>query len=449
MARTVRDAKLESRTARSALKSSGKPYYRAIDEGLHLGYRKGERSGKWVMRRYIGDGKYSVEVIGTADDNIPDADGTEVMTFSQAQARARNMFIQARRRTVGLPAKAGPYTIKVCLEEYLTWMEQNRKSAKDARWRAEALIYPALGGVLCDTLTHTQIRDWRDAVADTPPRLRSKKGTEPKFRTVPTDATDEEKVKARRQRRASANRVLTILKAGLNHAWREHKIASDDAWRRVEPFKGVDEARVRYLEIDEDKKVDEPKCLVEAIKRLIETADSEDPKKKMWEEFLHLVLAALHTGARFGELAALRVRDFDSRRGTLFIRTSKSGKPRHVVLTEDGIAFVKGLAEGRDGDAYLLVHYNGKAWSKSQQARPMTEACEAAGLKEPIGFHGLRHTYASHAVMNGMPLLILARNLGHTDTRMVEKHYGHLSDDHVAEAVRASAPRFGLAAVIE
>ena len=64
MARTVRDAKLETRTARAALKPSGKPYYRAIEEGLHLGYRKGQTGGKWVMRRYVGGQSYTLETIG-------------------------------------------------------------------------------------------------------------------------------------------------------------------------------------------------------------------------------------------------------------------------------------------------------------------------------------------------------------------------------------------------
>ena len=64
MARTVRDAKLETRTARAALKPSGKPYWRAIDEGLHLGYRKGKTGGKWVARTYVGGQSYVVETIG-------------------------------------------------------------------------------------------------------------------------------------------------------------------------------------------------------------------------------------------------------------------------------------------------------------------------------------------------------------------------------------------------
>ena len=85
MARTVRDAKLETRTARAALKPAGKPYYRAIDEGLHLGYRKGKTGGKWVMRRYVGKQTYAVDTIGAADDTL-DADGGVIMSFACAAA---------------------------------------------------------------------------------------------------------------------------------------------------------------------------------------------------------------------------------------------------------------------------------------------------------------------------------------------------------------------------
>jgi hypothetical protein len=56
---------------------------------------------------------------------------------------------------------------------------------------------------------------------------------------------------------------------------------------------------------------------------------------------------------------------------------------------------------------------------------------------------------ASHAVMNGVPLMVVARNLGHTDTRMVEKHYGHLAPSFIADAIRAGAPRFGAGADVK
>ena len=62
MARTIKDASLDSRTARGRLRARGKPYYRSLEPGLHLGYRKPlAGSGKWVARHYIGNQSYEVE----------------------------------------------------------------------------------------------------------------------------------------------------------------------------------------------------------------------------------------------------------------------------------------------------------------------------------------------------------------------------------------------------
>ena len=72
----------------------------------------------------------------------------------------------------------------------------------------------------------------------------------------------------------------------------------------------------------------------------------------------------------------------------------------------------------------------------------MAGACERAKIKPAISFHILRHTWASLAVMNGTPLLVVAKNLGHTDTRMVERHYGHLATSFIADAIKAGAPRY-------
>src|ERR1700682_5541617 len=159
-------------------------------------------------------------------------------------------------------------------------------------------------------------------------------------------------------------------------------------------------------------------------------------------EFRDLVRAALLTGCRFGELASLQCRDFNPDSGTLHIRTSKSGKGRHVVLHDEGIELFRGLTAGRPGVELMLRKPDGDRWGKSNQTRPMAEACERAKIEPPANFHCLRHTYASHAVMAGAPLLVVAKNLGHADTRMVEKHYGHLSASYVADAIRAAAPRF-------
>src|SRR3954447_1903413 len=159
MASAARDASVGTPTARARLKPSGKPYYRAIDPGLHLGYRKGKAGGKWVMRWYVGDAAYQVETIATADDSA-DADGVAVLDFRQAQALVRQRYVEHTRVAQGLPAEDGPYTVKACIAEYLAFLEASRKSAKDARWRAEALILPSLGNIICTALTAARLRRW-------------------------------------------------------------------------------------------------------------------------------------------------------------------------------------------------------------------------------------------------------------------------------------------------
>jgi integrase len=417
MARTVRDARLESRTARVALKASGKPYWRAIDEGLHLGYRKGKTAGKWVARYYRGNQAYQIETIATADDTI-DADGAAILTFGQAQAEARRVFVEYRRAAAGLPAKNGPYSVRDAIDDYVAWLEQNRKTARDTRWRADALILPALGNVHCNKLTTPQLREWRDGLAKKAPRLRTAKGQKQRHR----DTSDGDPEEAARRRKATANRVLTILKAALNHAWRDHKVPSDAAWRPVNAFREADAARVRFLTIAE--------CT-----RLINASDAD---------FRPLVQAALVTGCRFGELGALTVGDFNPDSGTLHVRTSKSGKGRHVVLTNEGVELFRTLCAGRSPGDRILTKADSGRWLKSHQSRPMREACTQARIEPPAAFHALRHSYASLTIMNGAPLMVVARNLGHADTRMVERHYGHLAPSFVADEIRKAAPSFGL-----
>jgi integrase len=135
------------------------------------------------------------------------------------------------------------------------------------------------------------------------------------------------------------------------------------------------------------------------------------------------------------------VRDF---RSGAYIRASKSGKGRHIVLTEEGTGQFSVLCAGRAATEWILVKRDGGKWLKSHQTRPMREACVQAQITPLASFHTLRHTYASLSIMAGAPLLVIATNLGHSDTRMVEKHYGHLAADYVASEIRKAAPRFDL-----
>jgi integrase len=413
MARRVKDKALDTRAAREKLRISGKPYYRLLEPGLHLGYRKLRgRAGTWVARHYVGNQTYETESIGTADDQS-DADGVMILNFWQATDKARQRAVSRAHAAAG---KTGPLTMADVISEYLAFLEVNKKTAGDARYRVEAFILPMLGNVEVEALTTDQLRKWLAHVANMPARLRTRKGEEQRHRDHTLDA------EAMRRRKASANRILAILRAALNRAWKDGRVSSNSAWARVEPFRGVAVARMRYLDLAE-------------AKRLINASDTE---------FRPLVQAALQTGCRYGELVRLTVEDFRRDSGTLTIRTSKTGKSRHVILTDEGVDFFSQLTAGRDKSEIMLQRSNGEAWTKSLQSLPMARACKRATIIPAISFHTLRHSYASLSVMAGVPLLVLARNLGHVDSKMVEQHYGHLGTTYITEAIRAGAPRFGI-----
>jgi len=397
MPRSVREKRLDSPAARAKLKASGKPYWRAIDTWLHLGYRKGLNGGRWVLRRYLGAGQYEVATVAIADDHSP-ADGASILDFFQAQRRAREVAALAKSPGTAL----GPFTVAAALDAYFERLKhEGSKSLADARGRARIHIIPALGDVPVADLTRDKLSQWLARVAGKANGGQDGDGV--------------------RQHRASANRVLTILRAALNQAFRDGKVASDVPWRTVNPFRDVDAPRLRYFTKDE-------------VTRLIHAAQGN---------FRDLVLAALHTGCRYGELTRLRAGDFNPDSGTVFVSQSKSGKTRHVVLTDEGRRFFETLTAGRPGGALMLAHADGAAWGPSHQIRPMAEACGGARIEPAAGFHILRHTAASHLVMSGVPLNVVAHNLGHADTRMTEKHYSHLAPSYLAETIRKFAPTFG------
>jgi integrase len=414
MSRKVEDADVTTRTGRSKLRKRHKPYYRLIAPGLHLGYRKvATGAGTWISRRYNGKGAgYSTENLRNADgvivvaDDYDAADGVRVLSFEQAQKKASG----ARR------SKSEPLTVNDALDSFVKMLEGEGRpphSIRDTVYRINAFIRPQLGKVAAAALTTERLRNWRDDYAKVPARLRTRNGDTQRHHTVRDDAD--------RKRRASANRLWAILRAALNLAFHDGKVEHDTAWRKVRPFKGVGAARVRYLSVVESK-------------RLINACD---------QEFRPLVRAGLYTGCRCSELTNLQCQDFDPAVGTIAIRKSKAGKPRQVVLTDEGRAFFREITVGRPGDEIMLRKANGTAWGMGHQLRPMADAVRRAKIKPEISFHGLRHTWASLSVMNGVPLLVVAKNLGHSDTRMVEHHYGHLAASYVADAIRQGAPSFG------
>lgn len=411
MPRIARDTRLETRDARSKLPQRHQPYWRTIHPGLAIGYRKGTRGGVWQVR-YLRGTDYRFGTIGTADDH-GDADGLAVLSYKQATRLALDYAEQhdnpAEPETKPV---AGHYTVGQAMTAYLKRMKLEGKSHSHTQRVVDAHILPAFQDRPAEALTHTEIKRWLDQLATAPARIRGKKKT----REVDPDNSE-----AMRKRKATANRILTVLKAALNHAYEHGRVKSADAWRRVKPFRNVDAPKVRHLSQDE--------CI-----RLMNTCG---------EDLRALVRGALLTGCRFGELANMQVSDYNPDGGTITVRESKGGKPRHVPLTDEGQKFFERLTAGKKGGELVLSRADGEAWTKNYYTRPLRQACERAEIDPPASFHILRHTYGSLLAARGVPLQVIATAMGHADTRMTERHYAHLMPSYVADMVRANLPSFG------
>lgn len=416
---------LSTPTTRRRLKAKkwSRPHWRFISKGRYLGYRRHQSSdaGSWCARVFLsslreeGKDPYRWTTLATADDKAP-ADGETVLDYRQALDAAMEWCEQQERQAKGLaPRERGPYTVERAGEDYLRWYKGHRKGFPWARGTFDNHILPALGRFEVAALTSEQIRGWHLKLAKMPPRVRSKDGEGPQFREI-------EGEDGQRQRKATANKSLTLLKAALNMAYREGRVTSDAAWRRVTAFRGVDAPRVRHLETEE-------------VTRLLTVCEPD---------FRSLVQGALLTGCRYGELCRLTVGDFLPEVGAVQVRASKGGSPREIFLSEEGAAFFESLTAGRPGRVRLFLREDGEPWQRSHQCRRVKLACEAAGIEPAINFHILRHTYASHYLMNGGSLEALAKQLGHADTRMTLRHYGHLAQQWRAENARSFAPSFGV-----
>lgn len=150
------------------------------------------------------------------------------------------------------------------------------------------------------------------------------------------------------------------------------------------------------------------------------------------DEWRPMIVVALKTGLRLGELLALRWEDVDLVAGRVMVRravargiigTPKSGKAREVPLSGEAIKVLKAHRHLRG--ELVFGDESGEMLTKNGTKHPLWRACKRASLRK-IGWHTLRHTFASHLAMRGVPLISIQQMLGHSTIEMTMR-YAHLA----------------------
>lgn len=357
---------IDTPTKRKKLAPRRNPYFHKITPGNFIGFRRTDSGGSWIARLRGPDGRQRFNALDTSMD-WDDKDA-----YQQAHDLALEWFKSAGS------VEDHHYSVENAVADYVAHLkvEKSAKAAEDTRQRLDKNLTDKLKNTELAKLRTAPIKQWRDSlvrVSDDPEDVRRSK--------------------------SGANRVLSMLKAGLNLAFYNGQVASDREWRRVKPFKSVDEARKLFLT---DKQV----------KQLLEKTEGS---------FHALLRAAVLTGARYGELASAKARDFDPKQAILTL-TGKTGT-HDCYLSDKALSFFKAQAKDKLPGAWLFAKDDGEPWGKNHHTRLMQDAVKTAKLPRDTVIYSLRHYHISKALLAGIPPQVVAENCG-TSVRMIEKHYG-------------------------
>lgn len=207
---------------------------------------------------------------------------------------------------------------------------------------------------------------------------------------------------------STVNRELAILSRIFSLAV-EYEILFYNPCQRVKPLR-ADNQRVRYLSDDEEKRL------------LAELKDNELTK--------NLVIFAINTGMRRGEIFNLTWFDADLNRNVLNVRQTKTGKDRVIPMNDKVRLMLEDMPKTNEF-VFTSPRTAGKLIDVKKGFRKALENAKIFNLH----FHDLRHTFATRLADAGVPLSVIAELLGHSDIRMT-KRYSHATDKAKREAVQ-------------
>ncbi|PNS07825.1 tyrosine-type recombinase/integrase [Solilutibacter silvestris] len=365
---------------RTSLAVRNEPYWGApVERGLYVGFRRLEHGGNWVARYRVDFAKQQYKALGPA---------TKSFDYDAAKKDA-----QAWKKAVDAGVKTGEVeTVADACTCYVKALRKAKreKTARDAERRFERVIdNDALGKIRLDKLKKQHIEAWRERLEEG--RLApipTKRGRPPVAKPLAP---------------AGFKRMLTALKAALNHAVEEEYVSPDKAmqWRGVKPEKEADGRRDLYLSKPQRR------ALLDAAQGNVRD----------------LIECVALTGCRPGDPAVALRKDYDASNKTVTFRTKDHA--RTIPLSPAAAALLDRLAKSKLPNAYLFTQDNGKPWASKEWAALTRAAATDAGLPDGVVLYTLRHCWITEAITGGMDVLTVARLAG-TSLAMIQKHYGHL-----------------------
>ena len=358
---------IDSKRKRSKLAPRRWPYWVTVKRGKSLGFYTNVDEQTWQARTRNEDGKYIFKVLGDESD----------LEYEQALDLALNWFEQS------FSQKSSRYTVKNAVDDYVNELEGagRYRAASDTHGRLYKHLVPKLGKKELGSLTATQLKQFRNTlvrISDDPEDVRKSKDT--------------------------ANRIFNMIKAAFNLAYRDENVPSDSAWKKVKSFEGVSRGRILFLTDDE-------------VTSLIQASQGQ---------FQNLIKAAIQTGARYGELADVKVRDYSEKSRTVYLEGKTGG--RTTFLSSNCVELFSSLVKGKRTSDLIFTKDDGEHWGKNHHSRALKSAVEEAELPPETVFYSLRHYHISKALLAVIPIQVVAENTG-TSIRMIEKHYGKFMDE--------------------
>jgi len=428
MSKTLQESPLTTPNARKGLPAGN--HWRGVSADVHLGYRKGKRAGRWLVRWRLPDGRYKQEGIGAADDGIS-ADGVETLNFEQAKNKAAQVVERERQRERDAGKEPIP-TVREVIETYTAKRQARAEKQEGARPRDASgrLALHVLGKPLADkrldVLSDEDLADWR---AELPETLATSS-----IQRIVNDLRAALNAAPPRILKRLPASYLTMVKLGLKAGEAEPAAARDGA--------ALPDADVR---------------------RIIEAARTIDYADEWSGDLFRLVLVLAATGMRFSQIRRIQVGDVQPEQSRLMIPTSRKGRGQKrathigVKVGSDVLEALRPATAGRRPSEPLLERWKHKqerpeegakpiwvrdkrgTWnSPAELARPWAAIIKRAGLPSDTVPYSLRHSSIVRALRAALPVRLVAQ-LHDTSDKMIERHYAsaivNALDDLAALAV--------------